>query len=128
MNDRIGKKDDYSDIKMTYNDLVLGMEDQIREEIETSSDPVAKALVMARIGNYIDFGAMNHVDTYTIAVQSYADTLLDAAVLSTIARHYMEDMISDPDIASVRFNTDYNFTDTTTKRYRYQALFDITEL
>ena len=27
-----GKKDDYSEIKKTYNDLVLGMEDQIREE------------------------------------------------------------------------------------------------
>lgn len=60
-----GRTDDYSEIKKTYNDLVLGMEDQIRKEIESSSDPVAKALVMARIGNYIDFGAMNHVNNDT---------------------------------------------------------------
>ena len=72
--------------------------------------------------------SVNHVNTITIAVQSYADTLLDAAVLSTIARVSMENLIRDPDIASVKFNTDYNFTDTTTKRYRYQALFEITEL
>ena len=53
---------DYKDIKKSYNDLVLGMEDRLRKEIEGSTDPLAKALIMARIGNYIDFGAMNHVD------------------------------------------------------------------
>ncbi len=53
---------DYKDIKKSYNDLVLGMEDRLRNEIESSKDPLAKALIMARIGNYIDFGAMNHVD------------------------------------------------------------------
>ena len=53
---------DYKDIKKSYNDLVLGMEDRLRREIESSGDPLAKALIMARTGNYIDFGAMNHVD------------------------------------------------------------------
>ena len=53
---------DYSDIKKKYNDLVLGMEDSLRGEIERAEDPLAKALIMARIGNYIDFGAMNHVE------------------------------------------------------------------
>ena len=53
---------DYHDVKKKYNDLVLGMEQELRREIEREEDPVAKALVMARIGNYIDFGAMNHVD------------------------------------------------------------------
>ena len=53
---------DYRGIKKQYNDLVLGMEDDLREEIEHSADPLAKALIMARIGNYIDFGAMDHVD------------------------------------------------------------------
>lgn len=57
-----GKSSDYSDIKRHYNDLVLGMEDKIRREIESAEDPLAKALMMARIGNYIDFGAMDNVD------------------------------------------------------------------
>ena len=56
---------DYTQVKKTYNDLVLGMEKKLRAEIENAADPIAKALVMARIGNYIDFGAMNHVDTET---------------------------------------------------------------
>ncbi len=59
---RFGAGADYKDIKKKYNDLVLGMEESLREEIEKSEDPLAKALIMARIGNYIDFGAMNHVD------------------------------------------------------------------
>lgn len=53
---------DYKDIKKSYNDLILGMEDRLRKEIANSGDPLAKALIMARVGNYIDFGAMNHVD------------------------------------------------------------------
>ena len=56
---------DYTQVKKTYNDLVLGMEEDLRAEIKNAADPIAKALVMARIGNYIDFGAMNHVDTET---------------------------------------------------------------
>ena len=56
---------DYTQVKKTYNDLVLGMEEDLRAEIKNAADPIAKALVMARIGNYIDFGAMNHVDTDT---------------------------------------------------------------
>ena len=59
---RFGAGADYKDIKKKYNDLVLGMEDSLRREIERSEDPLAKALIMARVGNYIDFGAMNHVD------------------------------------------------------------------
>lgn len=54
---------DYSAIKKQYNDLVLSMEDSLRQEIARSDDPLAKALMMSRIGNYIDFGAMNSVDS-----------------------------------------------------------------
>ena len=57
-----GQGVDYKDVKKQYNDLVLGMEDQLRREIREAEDPLEKAIVMARIGNYIDFGAMNHVD------------------------------------------------------------------
>ncbi len=59
---RFGAGADYKDIKKHYNDLVLGMEDSLRDRIEKSEDPLAAALIMARIGNYIDFGAMNSVD------------------------------------------------------------------
>ena len=57
-----GKGADYSEIKKQYNDLMLNLEEKFRMEIESADDPLARSLVMARIGNYIDFGAMNHVD------------------------------------------------------------------
>ena len=57
-----GKTADYSIIKKQYNDLVLSMEDSLRRKISSTDDPLACALIMARIGNYIDFGAMNSVD------------------------------------------------------------------
>ncbi len=57
-----GKGTDYKDIKKHYNDLILDMENDLRCEIEKSPDPLARALIMSRIGNYIDLGAMDQVD------------------------------------------------------------------
>lgn len=63
----------------------------------------------------------------TIVVQSYAGSLYQAAVNNETIKELMIDgLIDDPDIASVRLNSDYEFTDTQEKRYRYQAVFDIT--
>ena len=61
-----GKAEPYREIKRTYNDFVLTLEDQIRKRIEASSDPLAASIAYARIGNYIDFGAMNQVDGDTL--------------------------------------------------------------
>ena len=57
-----GKSASYREVKKQYNDLILQMEDKLREDIENAEDPLAKALIMARIGNYIDFGALTEVD------------------------------------------------------------------
>lgn len=60
---RFGKTDPYRDIKKKYNDFVLSMEDEARVRIESDSNPLAASFAFARIGNYIDFGAMNQVDS-----------------------------------------------------------------
>lgn len=59
----VGKKESYMKIKKKYNDLVLSMEDEIRKRIEDAEEPLKTALFLARIGNYIDFGAMTQVDS-----------------------------------------------------------------
>ena len=59
---RFGKKAPFGEIKRKYNDMVLSMEDAIRARIESAPDPLAAALACARVGNYIDFGAMNSVE------------------------------------------------------------------
>ena len=62
---RFGASDGYAEVKRRYNDLVLGMADQLRARIEAAADPVEAALAFARVGNYIDYGAMDTVEEQT---------------------------------------------------------------
>ena len=59
---RFGKASPFAEIKRRYNDLVLSMEDAVRAQIESAADPLTCALIFARVGNYIDFGALDRVD------------------------------------------------------------------
>src|SRR5690554_4085662 len=61
----------------------------------------------------------------TIAFQSYAESKYQAAFLNEQVKEAVENMIVLDEIAGVSLNSDYNFTDTTTKEYRYQAVFNI---
>ncbi len=53
---------DFSEKKRKYNDLVMDMIPVLADRIYEADDPLKESLFLARIGNYIDFGAMNHVD------------------------------------------------------------------
>lgn len=68
---------------------------------------------------------VNFISSATVAFQSYADSLFEAATLNEEVKVAVEDFIELDEVTSVRLNSDYNFTDTTTKKYRYQAVFDI---
>ena len=52
-------------IKKEYNDFVLAMENDLNNKIQSSKDPLATSIIMARIGNYIDFAALSDVNTET---------------------------------------------------------------
>lgn len=84
--------------------------------------PSGAFAVIERTGSW----KQNHVPGATLAVQSYAPSLLDAAQLNENVKAAMETVAEEPEIGSIRLNSDYNFTDYTTRRYRYQAVFDIT--
>ena len=63
---RYGHLESTAELRHRYNQLVLGMEAQLRQGITSSADPLRTALAFARTGNYIDFGAMDEVrdDTF----------------------------------------------------------------
>ena len=61
----------------------------------------------------------------TFAVQSYAASLYDAMVLNEAVKTAMFDAVSLPEVTRVSLNSDYNYPDLSTKRPRYQAVFDI---
>lgn len=68
----------------------------------------------------------NYISTAILAVQSYAPTLLHAAELNEQVKTAMFGAAQLPGVAAVHLNSDYNFTDTSSKTYRYQAVFDVT--
>ena len=70
-------------------------------------------------------GQTNHIKRATLAVQSYSSSLYQAASLNERVKEAMEKIIEMDDISKCELNSDYNYTDTARKKYRYQAVFDI---
>ncbi len=68
----------------------------------------------------------NKLDSSVLVFQSYAKTLYSAAALNEEVKKALKRLESINEIVSVKLNSDYNFTDTTTKKYRYQAVYNIT--
>ena len=67
----------------------------------------------------------DYVNSATLAIKSHANSLHDAAVLNEEVKKAMDNIIALNEISKVKLNTDYNFTDTTKKKYRYQAVYDL---
>ena len=69
----------------------------------------------------------NYVYSATFAIQSYATSLYEAAELNEKVKAAMLTIADELNtVSKCSLNSDYNYTDTTKKRYRYQAVFDIT--
>ena len=68
----------------------------------------------------------DHIITTTIAVQSYAPSLYEAMVLNETIKTVMEGFAQLANVTRVELDTDYNFTNTATKQYRWQAVYLIT--
>lgn len=92
---------------------VYGQEEDATEE---------SCVVVEKLGSYVE----NYCRHATIALRSYGATLLDSAKLNERVKYAMDSIIKKPEISSSKLNSDYNYTDTTTKRYRYQAIYDLT--
>jgi len=70
-------------------------------------------------------GKRNHIPSSTFAFQSYGKSMYEAAMLNEELKEVIENMIALNEISGIKLNSNYNFTDTETKEYRYQAVFDI---
>lgn len=80
-----------------------------------------KFVVLEKTGSSLE----NHIFSAMLAIQSYAPTLYEAAVLNEAVKAAMLQMIELEEVARVDINSDYNFTDEETKQPRYQAVFDL---
>lgn len=69
----------------------------------------------------------DQINTANIIIQSYGGSLYEAMTLNRAIKNIMlNGLISLDEIGGVKLNSDYNYTDTSTKRYRYQAVFVVT--
>ena len=68
----------------------------------------------------------DQVTTSTFAFQSCAKSLAEAAALNELVKSAVKESVELPGIGGVHLNTDYNYTKTESKQYRYQAVFLIT--
>lgn len=71
-------------------------------------------------------GRSDHLNEATIAVQSWAPRLTEAAALNEEVKTLMDNLIELDSVSRSQLNSDYNFTNTADKQYRYQAVYDIT--
>jgi hypothetical protein len=89
---------------------------------EKPEDMPEEFLIVEKTGGSVS----DRIKSATIAIQSYAGSMYRAAEINEAVISAMENLAELSEVSGVRLNSDYNFTDTTTKQYRYQAVFDIT--
>ena len=65
------------------------------------------------------------IEQATIAIQSYGSSLLEACKLNDQVKQAMRNIVALNEVSDCSLNSDYNYTDQDTKRYRYQAIFNV---
>ena len=89
--------------------------------IDVPSEPPAKRVVIERTGG----GQEEHIRSAMVAVQSYGATKAEAAELHEEILAKLPAIATGDVVSACDVNAEYDYTDTTTKQYRYQAVFDI---
>lgn len=88
---------------------------------EEQEDDIATYVVVDKTGGYEE----NYIAYGTVAIQSYAETKYMASQLNEEVKRTMRNIIELGSVSKVELNSDYNYTDTTKKKYRYQAVFNL---
>ncbi len=89
--------------------------------MEAPTDIAESYVIVEKTGS----SETNHIKEATLAIQSIAPSLYKAACLNEAVKSAMDDSIALSSVTRAKCNSDYNFTDTTTKSYRYQAVYDV---
>ena len=90
---------------------------------EEPEKPPREYLVVGKVSS----SNVNHIDGAIMTIRSYSGTMAQAADLNKqVKRLMLYDFPELGDIVGVKLNSDYPQGDPTTKRYRYQAVYDIT--
>lgn len=89
--------------------------------MEHSADLQDRYVIVERIGGSI----ADHIRSSSFAIQSYGKSLLDACQINEEVKRAMDSIIESSHVSKCVLDSDYNYTDQTTKQYRYQAVYDL---
>ena len=91
-------------------------------DMEETSDVPSAYVLIEKTGSGGDW----YIKEATFAIQSYGESLHKAAELNEKVKEAMKQIIELDGVTKCSLNSDYNYTDNSRKKYRYQAVFDIT--
>lgn len=89
--------------------------------MEMPEEKIERFVLIEKTGSSIE----DHIQNATLAIQSYAPSMWQAALLNEEVKKAMDNIITLDSVFKSRLNSDYNFTDTTMEKYRYQAVYDL---
>lgn len=89
---------------------------------ERQEEPPTEYVLVEKTGG----GRRNLIEKATVAIQSYAESKFRAAELNKEVKAAMKEITALDNVSGCYLNSDYDYTDTETKSYRYQAVYDIT--
>lgn len=107
-------------IEQTVKDY-LGTVLSVPVHTEVPENPPSSFVIVEKTGG----SSTNHISTNTMAIQSYAESMYLASLLNEEVKNAMENIITLGSISRCSLEGDYNYTDTRTKQYRYQAVFSL---
>lgn len=119
-------------IELTVIKYLSNLCDPIPVYAEMPAEMPGTFVIVEKTGSNRD----NSINAATIAVQSYAPTMYEAATLNETIKNFMDALpyaqqvfrwLDEYEtIFRCKLNSDYNYTDTSMKKYRYQAVYDLT--
>lgn len=101
----------------------LGSALPVNVVMEVPEDKPGSYVVIEKTGSR----RTNRMDYATVAIQSIAPSLYEAATLNESVKSVMDGLPQrEASVFSAALDSDYNFTDPDTKERRYQAVYIIT--
>ena len=106
--------------KIVY-DFLKSQEMNVYFEESDRPESVNEYLVISKTSS----GGGEFLRNSTIVIKSYSESLYLASMLNDRVKDLMKQIVMFDEITKCILNSDYEYTDTAKKKYRYQAVFDI---
>ena len=90
--------------------------------MEYPKEPHKRFVVLRKAGSDRD----NLIDTAMFVADSYAESMYESANLNALVVSAFDNLVELDVVSSSKRAGDYNATDTQNKRYRYQAVCNVT--